>query len=192
MRLHKAILDVIWHAAPHAYRLKAHPSARLSASRIHGGTNCTVVVGENTTLKCRILFPKGSGIVSVGARSIINESVLICADNIAIGDDVMIAWNVTIFDNDSHSTTFRHRKNDVLNWRDNRQDWSHVPVAPITIADKAWIGFGAAIAKGVSIGEGAIVAAHAMVTRDIPPWTIVAGNPARIVRELSGEERSLV
>ena len=103
----------------------------------------------------------------------------------------MIAWDVTILDNDSHSTVFCFRKNDVLNWRNGYQDWSHVPSSPITICSKAWVAFGAAISKEVTIGEGAVVAAMAVVTKDVPPWVIVAGNPARIVREMSLEEQRL-
>lgn len=58
------------------------------------------------------------------------------------------------------------------------KDWSTVKSAPIKICDKAWIGFNAIILKGVTIGEGAVVGAGAVVTHDVPPWTIVAGNPA--------------
>jgi galactoside O-acetyltransferase len=191
MGLRRDIVNFLWHVRPRRFRLDVHPTARVRAARVQGGEGCSVAVGEYTTLKCRIHFPRGGGAVSVGARSIINESVLICADRITVGDDVMIAWDVTIFDNDSHSVTFRHRKDDVMNWRDGRQDWTHVPVAPITIGDKVWIGFGAAIAKGVTVGEGAVIAARAVVTRDVPPWTVVAGNPARVVRELGDDERRL-
>jgi galactoside O-acetyltransferase len=192
MGLRRNIVNFLWHARPRRFRLEAHRTARIRDARVEGGEGCIVVVSEYTTLKCRIHFPRGQGVVSVGARSIINESILICADRISIGDDVMIAWDVTVFDNDSHSVTFRHREDDVINWRDGRQDWSHVPVAPITIGDKVWIGFGAAIAKGVTVGEGAVIAARAMVTKDVPPWTVVAGNPARVVRELSDDERRLM
>ena len=54
--------------------------------------------------------------------------------------------------------------------------------APIRVADGVWIGARAIVLPGVSIGEGAIVGAGAVVTRDVPPWAIVAGNPAKIVR----------
>ena len=60
---------------------------------------------------------------------------------------------------------------------------------PIVIKDKAWIGFNSIILKGVTIGEGAIVGAGSVVTKDVPPYTIVAGNPARIVREIPENER---
>lgn len=54
--------------------------------------------------------------------------------------------------------------------------------APITICDGVWIGARAFVLPGVTIGEGAIVAACAVVTKDVPPWTVVAGNPARVVK----------
>lgn len=56
--------------------------------------------------------------------------------------------------------------------------------APIVIEDDAWIGFKSVILKGVRIGRGAIVASAAVVTKDVDPWTIVAGNPAKVVEVL--------
>lgn len=56
--------------------------------------------------------------------------------------------------------------------------------ADIVIGDDAWIGTGSVILPGVSIGEGAIVGAGSVVTRDVPPWTVVAGSPARVIKNL--------
>ena len=64
------------------------------------------------------------------------------------------------------------------------KDWSVVRSAPIVIEDRAWIGFNAIILKGVTIGEGSVVAAGAVVTKDVEPYTVVAGNPARVVKRL--------
>jgi galactoside O-acetyltransferase len=55
------------------------------------------------------------------------------------------------------------------------------------IQDKVWIGFGASILKGVTVGEGAVIGAQAVVTRDVAPYTVVAGNPARIIRHITPE-----
>lgn len=68
------------------------------------------------------------------------------------------------------------------------KDWSVVKTAPIHINEKVWIGMNAIILKGVTIGEGAIVGAGSVVTKDVPPWTVVAGNPARVVKKLKIEE----
>jgi len=62
----------------------------------------------------------------------------------------------------------------------------------LVIEDDAWIGFKATILKGVHIGRGAIVAAGSVVTHDVPAWTIVAGNPARVVKRLDEDIAPLV
>lgn len=69
------------------------------------------------------------------------------------------------------------------------KDWIHVKICPVKICNKVWIGFNSIILKGVTIGEGSIVGAGSVVTKDVPPWTIVAGNPARIIREIPENER---
>ena len=78
---------------------------------------------------------------------------------------------------------------DVKEWIENRKDWSNVQITPVVICDRSWIGARSIILKGVTIGEGAIVGAGSVVTSDVPPWTIVGGNPARVIRALTDEER---
>ena len=67
--------------------------------------------------------------------------------------------------------------------------WKYADSAPIVIEDNVWIGEYSAILKGVTIGTGSIVASHAVVTKDVPPYTIVAGNPARVVKEIAHGEK---
>lgn len=64
--------------------------------------------------------------------------------------------------------------------------------APIVIADGVWIGARAMILPGVRIGEGAIVAANAVVTKDVEPWTVVAGNPAKVIKQRALREEGAV
>lgn len=64
------------------------------------------------------------------------------------------------------------------------KDWSVVKTSPITIKDKVWIGRNVIVLKGVTIGEGAVIGAGAVVTHDVPAYTVVAGNPARIVKHI--------
>lgn len=110
---------------------------------------------------------------------------MVLAQRISLGDDVVISWGVTIVDHNSHAIEWSQRANDVLNWGKGTKDWTNVTIAPVQIQNKVWIGFNASILKGVTIGEGAIVAAEAVVTKDVPAYSVVAGNPAMVVRTLS-------
>ena len=67
------------------------------------------------------------------------------------------------------------------------QTKGNIMTKPIIIEDYAWISYGCSILKGVTIGKGAIVGACSVVTKDVPPWTVVAGNPARIIKTLNQE-----
>ena len=111
------------------------------------------------------------------------------AQRVDIGDDVLISWGTTIVDHNSHATSFTLRSNDAVDWLEGKKDWTNVKIAPVKISNKVWIGFNCIILKGVTIGEGAVVGAGSVVTKDVPPWTIVAGNPARIIREIPENER---
>ena len=145
-----------------------------------------VRVGDGALVRCRIDFDGPAGVVTIGDRCYVGASHLVCHTGITLGDDVIVSWGVTIVDHDSHALDWERRRDDVAGWSAGRKDWSGVRIAPVAIASKAWIGFGASILKGVTIGEGAVVGARAVVTRDVAPFTVVAGNPARVVRRLAG------
>ena len=152
--------------------------------------------GSHCVVEGRFIFEKGSGHIRIGDRVHIGGSTLVSIDGITIGDDVTIAWDCLIYDHDSHSTEWEKRRDDTereyQNLTNGREaiadkDWSMVRSAPIRSCDKAWIGTGVKILKGVTIGEGAVVGAGSVVTRDVEPWTIVGGNPAKVIRQLKGE-----
>ena len=99
---------------------------------------------------------------------------------------MLISHNVNIIDTNSHELDAVERseryKSLLLDgpWTTKGSIMSD----PIEIHDYAWISFGAVILKGVIIGEGAIVAAGAVVVNDVPPYSVVVGNPARVVKKL--------
>jgi galactoside O-acetyltransferase len=112
-------------------------------------------------------------------------SVIDCALSVRIEDDVMISYQCIIADSDNHSVYPELRTNDLQTWMaERRHDWSHSPMAPVVIQRGAWIGARSIILKGVTIGEGAVVGMGSVVTHDVPPRTVVVGNPARVVREI--------
>ncbi|MCF8428665.1 MAG: acyltransferase [Bacteroidia bacterium] len=148
--------------------------------------------GDNCIINGEFIFENENGKVSIGDRTFIGGGKFISINNIEIGNDVMFSWGCTIMDNDAHSLLWRDRINDVLDWKKGLDEnkigyykkWDFVESAPIVIKDKCWIGFNVIILKGVTVGEGAIVAAGSVVTKNVEPYTLVAGNPAKFIKEL--------
>lgn len=99
----------------------------------------------------------------------------------------------TIYDHDSHSLNYLDRRNDINDELNDirlgnnfikNKDWSNVNSKPIKICNDAWIGMNVIILKGVTIGEGAVIGAGSVVTKDIPAWCVAVGNPAKVIRSL--------
>lgn len=154
-------------------------------------------VGSHCVLEGSFIFETKSGHIEIGDRVHIGNSSLISINEIIIEDDVTIAWDCLIYDHNSHSTKWSERKNDTEQEYTNisngisslfNKNWDVVKSAPIRICSKAWIGVGVTILKGVTIGEGAIVAAGSVVTKDVEPWTMVGGNPTKIIKRLIKNE----
>jgi acetyltransferase-like isoleucine patch superfamily enzyme len=161
------------------------PTATVNARRVSNlGRRSTFRVGAQSLCHADIAFDREEAVVEIGRRTFVGRSSLVSACRISIGDDILISWGATIVDHDSHHPDFAKRRNDVVDWGRGEKDWTHVAMAPVRIEDKVWIGFNAIVLKGVTVGTGSVVAAGAIVTRDVPPWTVVAGAPARVVNEL--------
>ncbi len=167
--------------------VEGHAKIRHRSIRLLPG--CSLTVGDQSILLAKVLFDRSGATLTVGNRTFVGASTFAIANQVVIGDDVLIAWGCTIVDHDSHSVRFSDRKNDVVNWYRGVKDWSRVEANPVVIEDRVWIGLNSVILKGVRLGEGSVVAAASVVTKDVPPYVIVAGNPARMVRELSADER---
>jgi acetyltransferase-like isoleucine patch superfamily enzyme len=158
-------------------------------------------IGEKCHINGSIILEREVGKVTIGDRTYIGSgTTIICATEIQIGSDVLTAWGITIVDHDSHSVRWQNRAEDVERWgvglleggskrAAQLKNWDVVPMSPVIIGDKVWIGFNVIILKGVHIGEGAVIAAGSVVTKDVPPYCVVAGNPARVVKELIKDER---
>jgi acetyltransferase-like isoleucine patch superfamily enzyme len=170
------------------YRLagiNAGPGTKMNIQSVRTASRGHHAIGENGIINCYFSFDRPEARITIGRRCYIGKSHLVAAEHIAIGDDVVISWGTTIVDHDSHSLDWRQRTNDVAEWHQGKKNWSGVAIAPITINENVWIGFGATILKGVTIGKGAVVGAASVVTKDVEPFTVVAGVPAKKVRDLS-------
>jgi acetyltransferase-like isoleucine patch superfamily enzyme len=135
---------------------------------------CTI--GDYTKVGTFVEIQKGA---FIGKNCKISSHTFIC-EGVTIEDNVFISHNVT-FINDVYprSTTASGELQTEADWK----------VVPTFIRKGASIGSSATILAGVTIGEGAIVGAGAVVTKDVPPWTIVAGNPAKVLRTIDLKKR---
>lgn len=102
---------------------------------------------------------------------------LTCINKISIGNNVLTGRWVTISDNG-------HGNSDSKNLKISPVKRNLSSKGPVIIGNNIWIGDKATILSGVSIGEGAIIGANAVVTRDVPPYSVAAGNPAKIIKSL--------
>jgi len=163
------------------------------------GYCCSLVYCDERTLICqfsKVRLIKRNAVISIGARTVLWPNVKIacvgnsartarlkiggkcsigdrteihCGESITIGDRVVISWDCNILDRDYHSI-----------------DATEELTAPVSIGNGVWIGCRSIILKGVSIGDGAVVAAGSVVTRDVPAHMLVAGNPAQIKKRVVG------
>lgn len=116
-------------------------------------SGCTIGITEGAKLNI------GSGYMNFGSK-------IHCFKEINIGDNVFISEGVTIRDSDGH---------EIL-------DGIHRKTKPINIGNNVWIGLNTTVLKGVTIGDGAIIAAGSVVTKDVPPGTLVGGVPAKVIK----------
>jgi acetyltransferase-like isoleucine patch superfamily enzyme len=143
--------------------------------RTYGGVlvstnNGKVVLGDYVKMYYGVKFNVfgingGPAAVKIGDYVSIGERTEIrCSKEIVIGDHSIIAWDVEIMDTDFHEIDYK------------------ITYKPIHVGNNVWIGCRSVILKGVTIGEGSVVAAGSIVTKNVPPHCLVAGNPAEIIR----------
>jgi len=142
-----------------------------------------IEIGDNCEIMGR-LESQGNGQIQIGSHTgIYHNSIIGSVNSIKIGNCVMISNHVHIYDNNNHpvSPKLRHEMS-LQGLRGEQWRWTNSESKPIVIEDDVWIGEYAMILKGVTVGKGSVVAAHAVVTKDVPPMTVVAGNPAKAVK----------
>ncbi len=115
----------------------------------------------------RLYINEGATVILGGGGYINHNFNMSCFKKIEIGEGVIISENVTIRDSDNHSIV------------PLRKD----PTLPIKIGNHVWIGMNVTILKGVTIGDGVVIAAGSLVNKSVPPRCMVAGNPAKVVKE---------
>jgi acetyltransferase-like isoleucine patch superfamily enzyme len=142
------------------------PGARYYASLAYFGPGSYTTVSGNFAVYSNFHLGVAEGArLHLGSGFLNTGSLVVCTTEISIGEMCLFGEQVIIRDDDSHGIDDRPRR------------------APITIGDKVWVGMRAMILKGVTIGDGAVVAAGSVVTRDVPTGALVGGVPAQVIRK---------
>jgi len=151
-----------------------------------------VRIGRGASLYLGTMFDVGpGGRVSVGEYALVHGARIICDAEVEIGDYALISWNVVLMDTYRVplDPVERRRELERVPTRRPRCLAGDAPARPVRIGRNVWIGFDACVLPGVTVGEGAVVGARSVITEDVPPYTVVAGNPARVIRKLEEAER---
>lgn len=129
--------------------------------------------------KTRLICWKKGGAIKIGENTAINGANICSIDNISIGERCLIACGVNIMDYNAHKSLSH----------DRLREGGDIP-KPINIGNNVWIGLNAIILKGTQIGDNSIVAAGSVVKGEFPEYSLIAGNPAKLIKVLDKSEFS--
>jgi maltose O-acetyltransferase len=175
-------VGILWDYRQRQYGRCDEGSRILASGRIiNSGDAQNVVLGKWSWLAGELLVYPHGGRIEIGDHCYVGEGTRIWSlSHVRLGNRVFLSHGVNVHDNDAHSLSAaeRHRHFRELVQVGRASFVENVAAGDVEIGDDVWVGFNATILKGVRIGEGAIVGACSTVTRDVAPYTVVAGSPA--------------
>jgi len=184
-----------WYPGHVPINVSLHPEAYLESTYSFHLFNSrrpeAVRIGRGASLYLGVMFDLGPhAAVAIGHFSLIHGTRFIVNQSITIGTHCLLSWNTVLMDTRRVPTDPAQRRAALTNAAHSavRRVDTDAPARPVRIGDGVWIGFDSCVLPGVTIGDGAIVGARSVVTEDVAPYSIVAGNPARLVRQLDPEE----
>ena len=146
-----------------------------------------ISISDNTHIRGELIIFAFGGEIIIGSNTFIGEGTKIrSAEKIIIGNNVLISHNCNIIDTDSHEIDHLERAEGFKKMirQGHSKTKGNIKTEAIVIKDHAWLSYNVSILKGVTIGEGAIVGAGSVVTKDVSDYTIVAGNPAKLIKKV--------
>ncbi|MBB3463072.1 DapH/DapD/GlmU-related protein [Rhizobium sp. BK377] len=155
------------------------------------GDNKHIRIGRNSFIDGELLVFAHGGEIQIGEWCFLGEGSRIWSGlKINIGDRVLISHNVNVFDSLTHPLPAQERhKHFRTIFSEGHPKEIDLGERQVTIGDDAWIGANSSILRGVTIGRGAIVGVGSVVTKDVSPYSVVAGNPARVIRSQVDHDR---
>ena len=174
------LANVTYKGSNKALEILRHAHART----FRGSTKNDITIGNGFRFFSGTIVSQNGGKIEIGDFVKFGFNCLIgAANSIKIGDYTAFADNVTIMDNNNHSVNPLDR---AVMYRTSRNSdyrgWKYSDSAPIQIGSNVWCGSNVRICKGVTIGDGAVIAAHTVVVKDVPANSVCAGNPGKIVK----------
>lgn len=183
---HGELLNRIWSQFDTGAEVENGVRLGLGARLINLGQRGRISIGAETVIR-GVLRNEASGSLQIGRMVYIGDDVIISvADHVIIGHATMLAHGVQVFDNDTHPMD-AHQREEHLAQILGRPARTPIIVKaePVRIGQRCWIGMGAIIMKGATIGDETVVGAGSVVTSGLKAGVIAAGNPATIVRTLT-------
>ena len=146
-----------------------------------------ISIGENSHIRAELVTLNYGGQIEIGDNTFVGVGSRIWSgESVKIGSNVLISHNVNIIDTDSHELNHIERAEGFIKLIKEGYpiEKGSIKTKPIIIGDYVWISFNVIILKGVTIGKGSIIAAGAVVTKDIPEFCLAAGNPAIVIKKI--------
>src|SRR3712207_2744313 len=191
-------LEYDWYAGgiPANVRLGAHVYVDTSYgfAPFHSEHDAGLTLGDASGAYDRATFVVGPrGRVSVGAYTVLNGSYIVCNGSISAGDHCRLAWGSVLTDAwpaDAGSPPVALPREVRLAAAVDpaRRLPAFAEPRPVVLEDNVWVGFDAVVLPGVRVGRGSVVGCKTVVAEDVPPYTVVVGSPARVVRRLDPDD----
>lgn len=165
-------------------------SLGMRAQILNAGTNSEcITVGENSRVEGELFVFAHGGRISIGDWCFVGPGSRIWSScELTIGNRVLISHNCNVMDSLTHplDANERHAQFKAI-FTSGHPTKITLGEQAVHIGDDVWLGAGATVLRGVQVGRGAVIGAGSVVTHDVPPYTVVAGNPARVIRHINPE-----
>lgn len=185
-------------------RLEIGDNARFQSPeivRIVGSDSSVSVGADGIFYKGTELVACHGGRIEVGSHSTMGQASIFAKSLVKIGDFALFSWNVHIQDYSPHAIDPAMRRREMINFHEEflprftqrAPAFVEEPVfpvpSPITIGNDVWLGANVTVFQGVTIGDGCVVGAGSVVTHDLPPYSVAAGAPARVIRQIPHDKQ---